>query len=124
MTISNTEYWAQVNETAGSVIETAKEQVTITGCETLAEAGFKEAVGEAINDGILHETIDGHQWIIYYSYNLDILQHSGNYEYMVNELGEDTAGQVLKEKGLLGLHQALAFWALYADVQEAIQEQL
>lgn len=26
----------------------------------------------------LHETIDGHQWVIYTGYNLDVLRHSGN----------------------------------------------
>jgi len=30
----------------------------------------------------------------------------------------------LKEKGLSGLHSALAFWALYADVYDAIDNAL
>ena len=121
MTISGADYWAQVEETAGSAIETAKAHVAANafGMNTEERA---EAVEEAINDSILHETIDGHEWIIYYSYNLDILQHSANEDYMIDNLGG--ASEVLESSGLQGLHQALAYWALYADVQEAIQEQL
>ena len=92
MAISNTEYWAQVRETAGSVIEAAREYCCEYEGDERTE-GSNESLEEHINDSLLHETIDGHEWIIYYSYNLDILQHSSNDDYMIDELGDDTAGQ-------------------------------
>ena len=121
MAISGADYWTQVEETAGSVIETAREYC----CEYEGDErieGSNESLEEHINDNLLHETIDGHEWIIYYSYNLDVLQHSANQDYMIDNLGG--ASEVLESSGLQGLHQALAYWALYADVQEAIQEKL
>jgi len=78
---------------------------------------------ELINETHLHETIDGHQWIIYNSYNLSVLQFSDNDEYMADNFGGDSLEAALKE-GLSNLHQALAFWALYADVQEKISDAL
>lgn len=85
-----------------------------------------DMIQDAINDSILHEEIDGHEYAIYYRYHLDILQYSSNDEYMINNI--DDGSSVLKEGGLSALHNALAFWAFYADVSEylddAISEQL
>ena len=100
----------------------------------IAEALVSEAMAEHDNDAEqamdsikgsrLHETIDGHQWIIYYSYNLSIIEHSSNDDYMIDNLGLDSAGQALQSGGLNGLHQAVAYWALYADVQELLQDKM
>jgi len=79
---------------------------------------------EHINDGRLHETIDGHQWVIYYNYNLSIIEHSSNDGYMIDNLGLENAAQALESGGLNGLHQAIAYWALYADVYELLQDKM
>ena len=79
-----------------------------------------EGLEEAINDTLLHEAIDSHMWIIYYSYNLDVYEHSSNRDYAVDNFGDDWLQHEIKENGLAGLHQGLAFWCLYADVQEAL----
>lgn len=114
MTISNQEYFTEVKDTAAILASEAMQQ-----CDN-----DRSEAEDLINDTLLHETIDGHQWIIYYSYNLPILQHSNNDPYMIDCLGEEEAGHALKVGGLRGLHQALAFWAFYADVQEYILELL
>ena len=111
MAISNTKYWQEVEDLASYIAKEALDQT-----DTLEEAE------ELINDSLLHETIDGHQWVIYYSYNLDVLQHSDNADYMIDNIGGES--EILKEKGLSGLHSALAFWALCADVQERITAEL
>lgn len=77
---------------------------------------------ELINDSLLHEWIDGHEWIIYYRFHLPILQHSDNSDYMLDNLGADYAASELKEKGLSGLHCALAYWAMYADIMDILNE--
>lgn len=79
------------------------------------------ADGEAQYD-YLHELVDGHQWVIYSAYNLEILLVSRNDEYMLTELGEESAVSALKDGGLSQLHMQLAYWALYADVLEAYEE--
>ena len=112
--ITSSQYWNEIQSLAVSIAEDAMAQ-----CDN-----NREDAEELINDSLLHETIDGHQWIIYNAYNLDVYQYSANSDYYINNFGGDDAACVLKEKGLDGLHQALAFWSLYADVQEKIGEAL
>lgn len=83
----------------------------------------KDEIEELVNDGLLHETIDGSQYAIYYHYHLDILKHSTNSEYAIdNVLCGDEMATILKQNGLKGLHQTLAFWAMMEDVQEELNE--
>ena len=110
--ITSLQYWKEVQDLADSIAEDAMRQ-----CDN-----NRDDAEELINDSLLHETIDGHQWIIYYAYNLDVYQYSNNSDYYIDSFGGDDAAYVLKEKGLDGLHQALAFWAFYADVQEKIKD--
>ena len=112
--ITSSQYWNEIQSLAVSIAEDA-----MSSCDN-----NRDEAEELINDSLLHETIDGHQWIIYYAYNLDVYQYSDNSDYYIDNFGGDDAAYVLKEKGLDGLHQALAFWSLYADVQDKIDEAL
>lgn len=112
--ITSSQYWNEVQSLAVSIAEDA-----MAYCDN-----NRDDAEELINDSLMHETIDGHQWIIYNAYNLDVYQYSDNSEYYIDNFGGDDAAFVLKEKGLEGLHQALAFWSLYADVQDKINEAL
>ena len=109
---SLSQYWNEVQDLAVSIAEDAMSQ-----CDN-----SREEAEELINDSLLFETVSAHQWIIYNAYNLDVLQYSGNSDRYIDEFGIDDVALVLKERGLDGLHQSLAFWALYADVQEKIGE--
>ena len=110
-TITATDYTAEVKSTAFNLVD-----------EVLLETENRDEALELINDSRLHETIDGHQWVIYYAYNLPVLEHSDNADYMEENLGDDCIAAALKQGGINGLHTALAYWALYADVQEAIND--
>lgn len=118
--LSSNQYWAEVQSLAASIVADAADY---TGCNT-ADTFDRDTITDHIYDSLLNETIDGHQWVIYYAYNLDVLKHSDNAEYMIDELGTDYAGQVLKDKGLSGLHTACAYWALYADVNDRLSDVL
>lgn len=118
--ITNTVYWAEVASLATSIVQDAADR---TDCNTV-DTFDRDTVQDQIFDTVLHETIDGHQWVIYYAYNLDVLQHSDNEDYMIDQFGNDEAGCVLKDRGLSGLHSVLAYWALYADVTDRISEAL
>lgn len=100
-------------------------------CKELAQTIFAEVMTEHDNDMYsaedhfhdrLHETIEGHQWIIYNHYNLQVLQHANNPEAMIDELGNESAGHSLEEGGLSTLHMHLAFWAMKEDVSSELQE--
>lgn len=77
----------------------------------LAESIAKEAreEGRDVSD-VLHETIDGHQWVIYTAYHFDVLKHSKNDGAYFEEYGELT----LKA---LDLAQ-IVYAAMAADVRD------
>lgn len=112
--ITCSEYQAEVLIIAQCLAEEAMEQ----------NSNDRFDAEEVINDRLLHETVDGHQWVIYYSYNLDVYNHSDNQDYAVDNLGGDYLCSVLSESGLEGMHSVLAFWCLYADVQGALEDAL
>ena len=110
--MNSQEYHNEVQSIAKELVKDALNQ-----CDNDADQAM-----ELINDSLLHEWVDGHEWIIYNSYHLPILQHSSNAEYMVDNFGADSVAYRLKEGGLSGLHCALAFWAMYADVYELLDD--
>ena len=112
--ITSSQYWNEIQSLAVSIAEDA-----MLSCDN-----NRDEAEELINDSLLFETIDGHEWVIYYAYNLDVYQYSNNPDYYIDNFGGDDAAYVLKEKGLDGLHNVLAFWSLYADVQDKIGEAL
>ena len=107
--MNSQEYWTEVESIADTI-----------ACETMADNdNDRDAAEEEINER-LHETIDGHQWVIYYSYNLDVIKHSDNDEYYSDNFGAESLAESLDSGGLDMLHCHIAFWALYADVQDKI----
>lgn len=112
--INSSQYWSEVQSIANSIATEAMQS-----CDNV-----RDDAEELINDSLLNETIDGHEWIIYNSYNLDVIQYSDNEDYYIDEFGTESAGEELKNGGLSGLHTAVAFWALYADVQNLISDEL
>ncbi len=117
---TSVEYWKEVSSIAECLVSASADY---TDCNT-TDTFDKDTILDHINDSALHETIDGHQWVIYYAYNLSVLEYSDNADYMVENLGNEEAGYILKDKGLSGLHTALAYWALYADVYDALSNTL
>ena len=83
-----------------------------------------DAARDDIFDSRLHETINGHRWVIYNAYNADVMRHSDNEDYYIDNFGAEDAGAVLKERGLSGLHNVIVFWCMYADVSELIADAL
>lgn len=118
--ITAQQYWAEVSAIAANLVSEAADY---TDCNT-ADTFDRDTILDHINDSALHETIDGHQWVIYYAYNLDIYEHSDNSDSAIDEFGSDWAGELLKQSGLSGLHQGIAFWAFHRDVYEALDNAL
>lgn len=111
---SLSQYWNKIQSLAVSIAEDA-----MSSCDN-----NRDEAKLLINNSLLFETIVASQWTIHSAYHLDVLQYTGNPDRYVDEFGVDDAAIVLKERGLQGLYQALAFWALYADVLEKIEEAL
>ena len=104
------EYWEEVRSIAANLVEEAM----------IDSSNDREGAEEEIQDRYLHETIDGHQWVIFNSYNLDVIKHTDNQDYMVDNIGTEELEIALKQGGINQLHTTLAFWSLYADVQDQL----
>lgn len=88
-------------------------------CQSIATETVKECEGneESIQDQ-LHEAVDGHQWIIYTFYNLQVLQHSRNENAYFDDFGPLVADD------FSSCMAKLAYAALMADVQEYLSDAL
>ena len=110
--ISSFQYWEEISAIAESIVS-----------ETMSECdNDREAAEELVQDTRLHETIDGHQWVIYYAYNLDVIKHSDNDDYYDQNFGAEALASSLEQGGLDMLHCHIAFWCMYADVQEKLSD--
>ena len=69
---TSVEYWKEVSSIAAYLVS---ESADYNDCNTI-DTFDRDTVLEYINDSALHETIDGHQWVIYYAYNLPVLEYS------------------------------------------------
>ena len=114
--LTNQEYWTEVNSTASYVIYLAIECL-----ECDMEEVTTDNIQDRINDSILHEQIDSHQYAIYNAYHLPILQYSDNAEYMVDNFGGESVEHAMKQ-GVSSLFAEMAFWAFYADVSDLLTE--
>lgn len=112
--LSSKQYWDEISSIAESLAEDAM----------AATEYDRQSAEDDIQDSRLHETIDGHQWVIYNAYNADVMRHSDNTDYYIDNFGGDGAGHILKERGLDGLHNVIAFWCMYADVQDKLSDAL
>jgi hypothetical protein len=111
--ITFSQYWTEIQDTAENIISEVLSYHFENECTDV------DQVQDIINDTALHESIDGHQWVIYYTYNMDVIKHSDNEDYMLDNFGAGHVSASLKE-GLSTLHSHIAFWALYADVSDKI----
>ena len=93
--------------------------------EALADCEWdRDSAEEAINDSRLHETIDGHQWVIYNAYNDDVLRHSDNESSYEDNFGTDDMAATIKERGLDGLKNVMAYCAMEQDVRDILSDAL
>lgn len=82
----------------------------------------REVAMEKIQDCLLHETIDGHEWIIYTYYNQLIVNFSNNDDAYLDVYSSEDLGELIKEKGLDAVVLSRAFYAFHQDVQDALHE--
>ena len=116
------EYYNEVRETAQNIIDEALESQDWFDLRYGKDP--YEAAIEVIQDWALPQAIDGHQWIIYTGYHLDILNNSGNDEAYTEIYSDEDIGQIIRENGAAHFDMIRAFWAFNYDVQEVIFDML
>jgi hypothetical protein len=88
------DYWREIESLARQVTSEAREH------------------NRDISD-VLHETIDGHSWVIYCHNTWAVCWHSSNHNAFFDAFGAADGIESLED--ILG---RCAFWALYRDVSE------
>jgi hypothetical protein len=85
---------------------------------------FKRDDTQELSD-IVHETVDGHQWVIYYADAWDLVSFVRQFDFseyseakgIVDDIGENTAD-------LDTLMTKMAYWIMYNNVYGAVHERL
>lgn len=109
----NREYWNEVKATANYVVALAVEALECDEKE-IDEYNLREV----INDHILHETVDNHEFIIYYHYHNDIMSFTDNEDYLLESIGEITGDS------FSNILTSFAYWAFYADISGYLDDEI
>lgn len=89
--------------------------------ELLEEYGDREEAEENAYDRI-HETVDGHQWVIY-TYKAGLVSDlSDNAEAWLDCYDGDSIANIIKEQGMDGLKPIIAYFAMTQDISEAMKD--
>lgn len=104
-------YYQFIQTTAESILE-----------ETIKRVGLDfDDVQDTLCD-VVSESAGDTEVAIYSHYHLDVIQHSGYANEFVDEFGSESAGQILADRGLSGLHAAIAVYCIEADIQEWLRD--
>ena len=114
MSITYQEYREEVRRLAEVVIEEAIEYNTTAVLIEEVEDVYEFVFG----------TVDGHQWVIYYAYNDDVIKHTSNPDSWEDCYNAEDIGELVLEQGIDGARSTQAFWALYQDVTDEVHDQV
>ncbi len=104
--ITYSDYWQEIDRLADDIIEES-------------DANYGDDVFDTT-----HQMVDGHQWIIYYSYNDDVIRHAENGDAWEDCYSPEDIGRVVVDQGMDGARMAQAFFAMLADVNGAVHDKL
>ena len=109
---TSTEYYREISDLADDLYSEALEQ----------NDNDHDMAIEAIHDHLLHEIVDGHQWVIYTYSNELVEQFSANAEAFKDIYDNESIGALVADQGLEALKPIIAYFAMYQDLTEAISE--
>ena len=91
--------------------------------QSIAETVIDEVMehGGELSD-LVHENVDGHEWIIYTAYHQQIIDNCSYNDAYLDCYGHEDLGRIMTEQGLDAVIQTRAFFALDHDVREAVEE--
>ena len=89
--------------------------------ELLDEHDSREEAEEAAYDRI-HETVDGHEWVIY-TYQAGLVpDFSSNYDAYRDCYCNEDIGAIVSEKGLDAVKPVIAYFAMTQDISEQMEQ--
>jgi len=109
---TSTEYHREINDLAYDIYHEALDQ----------NDNDHDLAVEAIHDHLLHELVDGHQWIIY-TYSSELVeQFSDNADAYQDCYDNESLGALVSEKGIDSLKAIIAYFAMYQDISDRLNE--
>lgn len=77
---------------------------------------------DAIFDYMLHELVDGHEWVIYTYSNDLVARFSDNSEAYMECFDSESIGQIVTDNGLDGMKPYIAYFAMEYDISDALYQ--
>ena len=109
---TSTEYYREINDLADDLYSVALDQ----------KDNDHDMAVEAIHDHLLHETVDGHQWVIYTYSNELVERFSANAEAFKDCYDNESIGALVVDQGLDALKPIIAYFAMYQDISDRLNE--
>tara|TARA_R110001599_G_scaffold11881_1_gene55943 strand:+ start:778 stop:1137 length:360 start_codon:yes stop_codon:yes gene_type:complete len=109
---TSTEYYREISDLAADLYSEALEQ----------NDNDHDLAVEAIHDHLLHELVDGHQWVIY-TYSSELVERfSDNGEAFMDVYDNESIGALVADQGLDALKPIIAYFAIYQDISDRLNE--
>ena len=109
---TSSEYHKEINDLAYDTYHEALEQ----------NDNDHELATEAIHDHLLHELVDGHQWVIYTYSNELVEQFSANAEAFKDVYDNESIGALVADQGLDAIKPIIAYFAMYQDISDRLND--
>ena len=112
MDITQSSYTQEIKDIAGELVNEAMTE----------HDNDQDIASDQIHDYMLHETIDGHGWVIYtYKASL-VADYSDNYEAYQDVYDNESIGDIVSKGGLDAMIPVIAYFAMYQDVSETLED--
>ena len=109
---TSAEYYREISDLADDLYSEALEQ----------NDNDHDLAVEAIHDHLLHELVDGHQWVIYTYSNELVERFSDNAEAFKDCYDNESIGALVVDRGLEALKPIIAYFAMYQDISDRLNE--
>jgi len=106
------EYHREISELADNLYTEALEQ----------NDNDHDMAVEEIHDQLLHELVDGHQWVIYTYSNELVERFSDNAEAFKDVYDDGSIGALVADQGLDAIKPIIAYFAMYQDISDRLNE--
>ena len=109
---TSSEYHKEISDLAANLYSEALEQ----------NDNDHDAAIEAIHDHLLHELVDGHQWVIYTYSNELVERFSDNAEAYKDIYDNESIGSIVSDRGLDAVKPIIAYFAMYQDISDRLND--
>ena len=109
---TSSEYHKEINDLAADLYSEALEQ----------NDNDHDLAVEAIHDHLLHELVDGHQWVIYTYSNELVERFSDNAEAFKDCYDNESIGAIVADRGLDALKPIIAYFAIFQDISDRLND--